>query len=143
MRDKRHRSSGIIWSDAAGIHFTAEIYPETRFAHIKVVGQITPHIFKEALLNSFWNEKYDPSYALLIDLSDVEGFPAVDDRYNVGEVFRLMKTTLKGKIAILAAGRIVHTVATLVSMLASKEGLYFEVFEDMEEAKEWLGVIRY
>ena len=139
-QDETRRSSGIIWRKGQGMQFTIEIYPQKQFAYIKATGQVTPRIFREALMNSFWNDKFDPTFAQLIDLSEIEGFPVVDEAYDVRDVFRVMKNILKGKIAVLTVNAGVHSMAKLVSLLASKEGFELEVFKDLDKAKEWLGV---
>jgi len=122
------------------MQFTVAMYPEKRFVHIKATGPITPHIFRQALMNSFWNEKFDPTFSQLIDLTDIAGSPSIDETYDVTNVFRVMKNIFKGKIAVLSANPNVYTAAKLISLHASKVNLDFEVFTDIDKAKKWLGV---
>ena len=134
------RSSGFIWSKEGGVQFITEIDPKKQFAYIKVSGCVSPRIFREALMNSFWDDDFDPTFTQLIDLSEIEGYPVIDDAEDVSGVFRSMRNILKGKIAILAPNTVVLTIAHLVSYLARKEGMELEVFQSLDKAKEWLGV---
>ena len=122
------------------MQFNTEINKEKRFVHIKVTGPVEPHIFREALLNAVSINGFEPIYAQLIDLTEIESFPVVDDARDVHQVFRAMKNAFMGKVAILAPNAVVLTIAKLVSMLARKEGLDLEVFPDIDKAMEWLGV---
>ena len=122
------------------MQFTTEINTEKRLVHIRATGRVAPHIFREALMNTFWSDRFEPTYDQIIDLTDIESSPVIDDAEDVHKVFRAMKKILKGKIAVVAPTVTVHAMVIVVAMLAAKEGLHLEVFKDVDKAKEWLGV---
>ena len=120
------------------MQFNVEINHEKKCVHVKVYGRVNPGLFGKALTNSFSCAEFDSSYAQLIDLSNIEGLPVIEEFPTVVEVLGLMKAQLKNRIAVFADSAPVHTTAKLVSSLASREGLVLEVFDDIEKAREWL-----
>ena len=117
-----------------------EINKEQLLVHVTVAGRIEPNFFREALLQAVSSNGFEPIYKLLIDLTNIESIPIVDDARDVYELFRVMKNAFLGKIAILVPNEVVRTIAMVVSMLAKKEGLALEVFLDSDKAMEWLEV---
>ena len=111
-----------------------------RYAYIKVTGRITTGVFRDAIMTTFMREDSDPTFAQLIDLSGLEGFPVTADAQDAHSVFRVMRHILKGKIAVLAPNDTVNTIVKLVSAYAAKEGLALESFTQEDSAKKWLGV---
>ena len=122
------------------MQFTTKIDKEKRLAYTKASGRVAPRVFEDALLNSFWHDDFDPTYSLIVDLTDIAGFPLIEDAKIVTKVFRAMQDCLKGKVAVVAPSPVVLTIARLVAVLGSSEGLRLEAFRSVAEAREWLGV---
>ena len=122
------------------MHFTTEIDKERRLTYTRVTGSIAPRVFREALTHAFWREDFDPTYSLIVDLTGLDGVPLIEETREVYRVFRVLRDSFKGKIAVVAPDIVSHTLAQLVAMLAAQEGVRLEAFRSVDKAREWLGV---
>ena len=120
--------------------FETEIDLEGRLIYIKATGRIYSNFFKKALLDVVSHEQFDSGFSLLVDVSDIQAIPIVDDATDMKEIFKVLKDVLREKIAFVVTSPVVLAIAKLVATLASREGIHFKIFRHRGKAEKWLGV---
>ena len=118
--------------------FEIEIISEEKLVNVRAFGRIHTDLFKRILLETISNDQLYSTYGLLVNLTNVQGSPIVDDSTEVLNILRTVRKAFRGKVAVVVMNQAVLTIARLVSLLAAKEHILFEAFEDIEKAKTWL-----
>ncbi|MAG13404.1 MAG: hypothetical protein CMN78_02285 [Spirochaetales bacterium] len=120
--------------------FQTEIDADKRLATITATGRIYSNFFKKALLDVVSDERYDSSCRLLVDVTEIQAIPIVDDAKDMHEIFQVLKDVLREKIAFVVTSPVVLAIAKPVSTLAALEGIQFKIFRTREKAEKWLGI---
>lgn len=92
----------------------------------------------EAMIRVTRDARYRPGMTLLLDLREMDFVPTPDETWRLALVFRSLKKSLTGKIAISVASPLHYGLARIVSTYAGVSGIRIKPFLDGDEALQWL-----
>jgi len=92
----------------------------------------------ETMISVSRDPRYVPGMTLHLDLCDMEFVPTPDETWRLALVFRSLKKSLTGKIAISVSNPLHYGLARIVATYAGIGGIRIKPFMAAEEAYQWL-----
>ena len=115
------------------------ISPETKFVHAIAKGNYSIKDIKKLVEIIISDERYKPYFNSIIDIRKVKYTPVVSEILEISDFIITMKNSFKAKVALLVNGEFLYTLFKLSANRSKKSGIKFDIFTDLEKAKNWIG----
>jgi hypothetical protein len=82
--------------------------------------------------------RYPRGYGVIVDTRDLDYVPSLEDANCYAELFRELKSTFGGGIAVVVEGMARYGVAQMIATLLENRGIRMAAFKDPVAAESWL-----
>ncbi|MCI0566674.1 MAG: hypothetical protein L0Z52_00610 [Acidobacteria bacterium] len=81
---------------------------------------------------------FRPGYGMIVDTRNLDYVPSLEDARRLAELFRELKSTVEGGIAVVVEGTARYGVAQMIATLLENRGVRMAAFKDSAAAEAWL-----
>ncbi len=110
---------------------------QEELVHVVGDGPVDLTEMVEALFEVTGSAKYSPRCRVLVDLTEMEYEPGVQEAVEVARVLRNARSLLEGGVAVVAPDG-AFELAEMAASMASEGGLTIRAFKDPLSARAWL-----
>ncbi len=110
---------------------------QEELVHVVGDGPVDLTAMVEALFEVTGSAKYSPRCRVLVDLTEMEYEPGVQEAVEVARVLRNARSLLEGGVAVVAPDA-AFDLAEMAASMASEGGLTIRAFKDPLAARAWL-----
>ncbi len=114
------------------------ISPEKKIVHIVADGNYSIANIKNLVELITHDERYMPDFNSIVDIRKVKYTPVVSEIMEISDLILTMKNSFKAKVALVVNGELLYNLFKLSANRSKKNGIKFEIFTDLEEAKFWI-----
>ena len=114
------------------------ISPETKFVHIIANGNYSINDIKKLVEIITSDERYRPDFNSIVDIRKVKYTPIISEIMEISDFIITMKNSFKAKVALVVNGELLYNLFKLSANRSKKSGIKFEIFTDLEKAKNWI-----
>ncbi len=114
------------------------ISPETKFVHTIANGNYSIKDIKKLVEIITSDERYKPDFNSIIDIRKVKYTPVISEILEISDFIITMKNSFKAKVALVVNGEFLYTLFKLSANRSKKNGIKFDIFTDLEKAKNWI-----
>ena len=107
---------------------------------VRVLGYGKSHYeeTEEAIRDLAADPRYLRGYGMLVDTRNLDYVPSLEDARRFAELFRGLKSTVEGGIALVVEGTARYGVAQMIATLLENRGVTMAAFRDPTAAEAWL-----
>ena len=107
---------------------------------VRVLGSGESHYEEttEAIRGLAADPRYLPGYGVIVDARDLAYVPTLEDAKRYAELFRGLKSSFEGGIAVIVEGTMRYGVAQMIATLLENRGVTMAAFRDPAAAEAWL-----
>ena len=123
--------------------YSYSIDEQHRVVRVRVTGHDTLLVNKARIQESTSDPYWKPGYNVLVDLRETYKLDfSVPDIEELAALHELLGTTIgDGKLAVVASSDVVYGVSRMWEIVTeSHTFMTTNVFRDLEEAEDWLGI---
>ncbi len=118
--------------------FTFEIDADHREVRIAGSGESDFRESARFIERGVYGHRYEPDYAILIDLRALEYVPTIAEARRFATMFRTLHNVFGGPIALLVQTERGFKMASLIAMLVRAIGYRMRAFQAPGDARHWL-----
>ena len=118
--------------------YNYSISTEKKIVHIVAEGNYSISEIKNLVELVTNDEKYIPYFNSIVDIQKVKYIPVVSEMMEISDFFVIMKNSFKAKVALVVSGGLHYNLFKLSTNRSRKSGIKFEIFTDLEKAKNWI-----
>ncbi|MCI0656908.1 MAG: hypothetical protein L0170_07540 [Acidobacteria bacterium] len=107
---------------------------------VRVLGSGPSHYEEtaEAIRGLAADPRYLRGYGMIVDTRNLDYVPSLEDARRLAELFRGLKSTVEGGIAVVVEGTARYGVAQMIATLLENRGVTMAAFRDPASAEAWL-----
>jgi hypothetical protein len=111
---------------------------------VRVLGSGQSHYEEtaEAIRGLTADPRYLHGYGVIVDTRDLAYVPTLEDAKRYAELFRGLKSSFQGGIAVVVEGTARYGVAQMIATLLENRGVTMAAFRDSAAAEAWLAESR-
>ena len=118
--------------------YSLDISAENSLVTVTANGTYTLKNIKDLIHAVIKDPLYKSQYNSVIDIRDVIYTPEFNEVLAISNFVNSFKHYFKGKVAIIARGKILYNMFRLSTVFVSRQGIKSNIFIDPEEAMAWL-----
>ncbi len=118
--------------------YNLDISSENSLVTVTANGTYTLKNIKDLIHAVIKDPLYKSHYNSIIDIRDVIYTPEFNEVLAISNFVNSFKHYFKGKVAIIARGKILYNMFRLSTVFVSRQGIKSNIFMDPEEAMAWL-----
>ena len=118
--------------------YNLDISSENSLVTVTANGTYTLKNIKDLIHAVIKDPLYRSQYNSIIDIRDVIYTPEFNEVLAISNFVNSFKHYFKGKVAIIARGKILYNMFRLSTVFVSRQGIKSNIFMDPEEAMAWL-----
>ena len=117
-----------------------EIQFEPWAERVRVLGSGLSHYEEtaEAIRDLAADPRYLRGYGVILDARDLDYVPSLEDAKRYAELFRGLRSSFQGGIAVVVEGTARYGVAQMIATLLENRGVTMAAFRDPAAAEAWL-----
>ena len=114
------------------------ISPKKKIVRIVADGNYSIANIKSLVELITSDERYMPDFNSIVDIRKVKYTPVVSEVMEISDFILTMKNSFKAKVALVVNGELLYNLFKLSSNRSKINGIKFDIFTDLEKAKNWI-----
>ncbi len=114
------------------------ISPEKKIVHIVAEGNYSIKNIKQLVTIVTNDERYRPDFNTIVDIRKAKYTPVISEIMEISDFILTMKNSFKAKVALIVNGELLYNLFKLSANRSKKNGIKFDIFIDIEKAKNWI-----
>ncbi|MCD6396543.1 MAG: hypothetical protein J7L71_03305 [Spirochaetaceae bacterium] len=118
--------------------YNYSISPEKKIVRITADGNYSIANIKNLVELITKDDRYMPDFNSIVDIRKVKYTPVVSEIMEFSDFILTMKNSFKAKVVLVVNGELLYNLFNLSANHSNKNGIRFDIFTDIEKAKNWI-----